>query len=266
MEKIIQFLLEERIIVSIVVILCAIVLSRFVCFFLKNIINRGKKYDKKRKTIVGLITKVIRFFIYAIAIMMILNNFGIDTNGILASLGIAGVILGLALQDTAQDLMGGITIILDNYYAIGDYIKINGFEGYVVDISLKSTKVKAVTGEIYIFANRNMSSVENYSQSEAGVLLEVPTAYEEKTKDVEKALNEILNEAKNDKVILDKSSYLGVNFLDASSVNYAIIVYCESGNRWSVKREMLKRIKEKYDEKGLKIPYNQIEVHNGKEI
>ncbi len=267
MKEILAFLLDEKIVTSVIILVLAIVVSRFSCFFIKKILNRGHSKDqKKRTTIMELFAKIIKFFIYAIAIMMILNKFGIDTNGILASLGIAGVVLGLALQDTAQDLMGGITIILDNYYSIGDYIKVNGFEGTVVDISLKSTKIKSVTGEIYTFANRNMSSVENYSQNDAGVLLEIPTAYEEETKKVEDALQEVIKESIKEKLIFDNSGYLGINSLDSSSINYAIIVYCKSANRWSTKRMMLKKIKEKYEEKNIKIPYNQIEVHNGKEI
>ena len=120
--------------------------------------------------------------------MMILEIYGVDTKGIVASLGIAGVVLGLALQDTAQDLMSGIKIILDNYYVVGDTITINNFMGEVIEVPLQSTKVKSYDGEVLIFSNRNVDSVINLSQARAGVKVIVPTAYEEKTEKVEKSI------------------------------------------------------------------------------
>ncbi len=268
MKPILDFLFQRSIITTVIILVVSVIITKLLTVIIKRIFSHGKdSFEKKRRTtIIELVTKIMKFFIYAIAIMMILNIYGIDTNGIVASLGIAGVILGLALQDTAQDLMSGITIILDNYYVIGDYIRVNGFEGTVVDISLKSTKVKSVTGETLIFSNRNMSSVENFNQSDAGVLLEIPTAYEEKVSVVQKSLEEVIEDAKKEKLIFENSKYLGVNSFDASAINYAIIVFCKSQERWNTKREILKRIKEKYEEENIKIPYNQIEVHNGKNI
>ena len=122
--------------------------------------------------------------------MMILDVYGVDTKGIIASLGIAGVVLGLALQDTVQDLMSGIYIILDNYYVIGDYIRINNFLGEVIEVTLKSTKIKGANGEVYIFANRNVNAVVNLSQQRAGLIIKVPTAYEEQTSKVESTLKD----------------------------------------------------------------------------
>ena len=200
MKKFFDLLFKRQIITPILIFIIAIIFAKVTSFMIKKLFTRGKdSFEKKRRTtIIELVTKVLNFFIYAIAIMMVLNIFGVDTNGILASLGIAGVVLGLALQDTAQDLMSGIYIILENYYVIGDYIKINNFEGYVTSISLKSTKVRSTTGEVYIFSNRNMSSVVNLSQEDAGIFLEIPTAYEEKVEKIETALQEVIDQMKKD--------------------------------------------------------------------
>ena len=177
---------------------------------------------------------------------MILDIFGVDTNGILASLGIAGVVLGLALQDTVQDLMSGIYIILDNYFVIGDTVRIDNFTGEVVELSLKSTKIKGSNGEIYILANRNIGAVVNLSQSRAGISIKVPTAYEEKTSKVEEALQDVVKEALKIPNVYKDSAYLGIDSFDASAINYAIIIYCKSSDQWAVKRKVLKLIKEMY--------------------
>lgn len=265
MQKFLEFIFQEKIVTSVFIFLFTFVLVKASKAIIDKIFSKGKdNYEmKKRTTIVQLVSNVIKFFLYAIAVMMILDIYGVDTKGIIASLGIAGVVLGLALQDTVQDLMSGISIILYNYYVVGDIVKINNFTGEVIELSLKSTKVKNMMGEVYVFSNRNMSSVVNLSQAKAGVLIKVPTAYEEKTEKVETALKEVINIIKKEKGVYGNSCYLGIDSFEDSSVNYAIIIYCESTMQWQIKRETLKVIKEIYERENIKIPYNQIEVHNG---
>lgn len=267
MENIINFLFQKRIIAPILILVFTGILVKSSKAIINTLFTKGKdNYEKKKRvTIIELTTKIFKFFVYAIAIMMILDIYGVDTKGIIASLGIAGVVLGFALQDTVQDLMSGIYIILENYYVIGDIIRINNFEGEVIEVSLKSTKVRNLSGEVYIFSNRNVNAVVNLSQTRAGVKILLPTAYEEKTEKVENAILEILKEAKKIKDVEKDSSYLGIDSLDASCINYAIIIYCKSTEQWRIKRMVLKIIKEIYETQNIKIPYNQIEVHNGKE-
>ena len=118
MESIISFVLQRKIVLPILIVCTTILIVRVGKVIVRKLFTRGKDNfeAKKRTTIVELISKILSFFVYAIAIIMILDIYGVDTNGILASLGIAGVVLGLALQDTVQDLMSGIYIILDNYF------------------------------------------------------------------------------------------------------------------------------------------------------
>ena len=144
MENLKNFILQEKVIAPIIILLSTWILIKVMKIIVKKIFIKDKKnfIGKKRTTIIELVTNVLKFFVYAIAIMMILEVYGVDTKGILASLGIAGVVLGLALQETVQDLMSGKSIILDNYYVIGDTIRIDDFTGEVVELSLKSTKIK----------------------------------------------------------------------------------------------------------------------------
>ena len=136
MESIISFVLQRKIVLPILIVCTTILIVRVGKVIVRKLFTRGKDNfeAKKRTTIVELISKILSFFVYAIAIIMILDIYGVDTNGILASLGIAGVVLGLALQDTVQDLMSGIYIILDNYFVIGDTVRIDNFTGEVVEL------------------------------------------------------------------------------------------------------------------------------------
>ena len=268
MENIRNFIFQERIIAPVIIVICTILVVKIMKAIVKKLFAKNQKnfIGKKRTTIMELITNVLKFFVYAIAVMMILEVYGVDTKGILASLGIAGVVLGLALQDTVEDLMSGITIILDNYYVIGDTIRIDNFTGEVIELSLRSTKVKGANGEIYIFANHLVDSVVNLSQARAGIKIEVPTAYEENSEKIETILTSIIEEVKKMPDVYQDSEYLVVEKLDVSAVNYALMIYCKSSEQYAIKRKVLKMIKEIYDRENVKIPYNQIEVHNGKEI
>ena len=269
MENFKNFIFQERIIAPIIIIIVALILVKIIKLIVRKLFISRMKNDfsgKKKTTIIELITNVLKFFVYAIAIMMILEVYGVDTKGILASLGIAGVVLGLALQDTVEDLMSGINILLDNYYVIGDTIRIDNFTGEVIELTLKSTKIKGSNGEIYIFANHLVDSVVNLSQARAGLKIDVPTAYEENTEKVETILKRIVEEVKKLPNVYEDSSYLGIDKLDASAINYSLMIYCKSSEQSNVKRTVLKMVKETYERENIKMPYNQIEVHNGKEI
>ncbi len=266
--KLFDFLFQKKVIGPIIIIVVGLLLYRAIRLIIKKMFNHGKSsYEQKRRTtIVDLTANVIKFFIFAIVLILILDIYGVDTRSFIASLGIAGVVLGLALQETAQDFISGIAIITDNYYVIGDIITINGFTGEVIELSLKSTKIKNIAGEVLVIANHNVSSVINLSQEKAGVKIEVPTGYEEDCEKVEKVLKQVIEQAKKIPNVYSDSKYLGIESYNDSSITYSFIIYCKQTERWDIKRRVLKIVKEFYEQENIKIPYNQIEVHNGKKI
>ncbi len=249
--------------------LAIIVLAGIAAYTLGNklidkIINHGKSsYErKKRTTIVKLLSNVAKIMIYALVIFFVLDLYGVNTKGLIASLGVASALLGLALQDTLKDLISGVDIVLNNYFVVGDIITYNNFTGEVIEMSLKATKIKKNTGEVMIIANRNINEVINISQKKADVKINIATAYEVKTAKVEKAIGKILEEAKKIKGVSDQSKYLGISELGDSAVIYTISIVCSQENQWQIKRDILKIIKETYEKDKIKIPYQQIEVHN----
>ena len=88
---------------------------------------------KREKTVINLLRSILKYIIAIILILAILNIYGIKTTTLIASLGIAGAIIGLAFQDTIKNLLSGILIIFDNHYMQGDIVTINGFRGEVID-------------------------------------------------------------------------------------------------------------------------------------
>ncbi|MCI8394870.1 MAG: mechanosensitive ion channel family protein [Bacilli bacterium] len=266
--RIYEFFIQKQIIGPIIILVVGLLLIKIITHSMNKIFNYGEEgFERKRRvTIIELMNNIIKYFIYILMAIFILDLYGVDTKSIIASLGIAGVIFGFALQSTVEDLISGITIIMNNYFVIGDIVKYNDFTGEVIAMSLNCTKIRKSNGEVYIIANRNINSVINLSQHRAGMLLEIPTAYEEETEKVEKILLQIVEEIKKMPFVYKESKYLGIEKLESSAIHYSILIYCRQDKQWQIKRDIWKKIKITYEKEKIKIPYSQIEVHNGAKI
>jgi len=253
----------DKIIISLVYILIGIVVFQVI----KKIVNRKGKLpeNQKLKTIKILILNIVKYIDCFLVVLAIASVFGVNVKSILAGLGIGTVIIGLAFQDFAKDIIAGISIIVENKYSVGDTIEVEGFMGEVIFLGLKSTKIKDFKGAIKIMPNRNMESLINYSLNNSLAVVDIGVSYDNKPEEVEKVLNnlfprlkELIPSAKGDFQIL------GINELEESSVVYRIAIEVESMQQYIVQRTIRREIKNEFDKHNIKIPYKQIEVHNGK--
>ena len=216
--------------------------------------------DKRKRTIVILIKNIVKYVIAIIVIIMILNLYGVNTTSIIASLGAVSVIIGLAFQDIIKDFLAGCFIIFDNEYAVGDWIEINGFTGEVISLGLKTTKIKSYSGEVKALSNSSFTEVINYSLNHTNLVMNIPIDYSEKIEKVEEVLNDISNEIKKNKNVYSMN-LLGIDSFDDSCIKYAIVIECVAMSHYGIKREILGLIKKKFDEKGIVIPYNKLDIH-----
>ena len=219
--------------------------------------------NRKSKTILNLVKNVLKYLLILVVIIILLNMYDVDTSGIVAGLGIVGVVVGFALQDILKDFFAGITIIIDNQYSIGDYVSINGFMGTVISIGLRSTKIINGYGEIKIISNRNILEVTNYSLNNSILQLELNVNYNTNVQEVEEMLEKCFIEIKSMKYVLGEVKLLGIDKIDNLTIMYKIIVECETMKQFEVKRKVYKLIKEKFDKKNIKVFFNQLEVRYG---
>ena len=114
------------------------------------------------------ILKIVRIIIYIIAGFTIITILGVNLNGLVAGLGIGGVIITLAAQDTAKNLFGGLVIFIDKPFVVGDWIQIDAFEGTVEDITFRSTRIRTFENSLVNIPNSTMSdsSIVNWSKME----------------------------------------------------------------------------------------------------
>ena len=266
MKDFIDALKESELLRSLLAVLIAVIIYSAFKLIIRCFIKTGKStFERKRRnTIVRLFENIFKYVVLILAVLYILNTYGIDTKSLVAGIGIAGVVIGLALQDLLKDLISGLSIIVDNYFVIGDIVEFDGFMGEVVEFGLKSTKIRSYTGETLTIANRNIDRIKNLSQKSSNIFLIIPTAYEFSEDKVKKALDIALKEIISNTDADEESCYLGIDEFASSSINYIIKIHCPQDKRIPTKRAALSIIKKVYDDHKIKIPYNQIEVHNAK--
>ena len=216
--------------------------------------------DKRKTTIIGMIKNIIMYIIAIIIIIMILNLYGVNTTSIIASLGAVSVIIGLAFQDIIKDFLAGVFIIFDNEYAVGDYVKINGFTGEVVALGLKTTKIKAYSGEVMSLSNSSFTEVINYNLNNTNLVLSIPVGYDVKLEKVEDILMSALEELKSNNKDIYKVDLLGVDSFCDSCLKYAVVIECKAMTQYGIKRQALKLIKKAFDKNNIDIPYNKLDV------
>ena len=183
----------------------------------------------------------------------------------MAGLGIGTAIIGLAFQDLAKDLIAGFSIITEGEYEIGDTIEYEGFMGEVVFIGLRTTRIRNFKGATKIIANHYMDNIINYSVNNSLAVVDVSIAYEIKEDLIDKTFKELCKKLNGKLEYATKDIEVwGVNDLADSAVVYRVVVETKPMKHIATERILRKEIKKAFDEAGVKIPYTQIEVHNGK--
>ncbi len=261
--KILEFFTSRKFLAPIVYILLGTIIYRIISNIIDNIMKKRNKHKAhtKEKTVINLIKSVIRYTIIVIVLLSILEEYGINTGSILASLGIAGVVLGLALQDTIKNMLAGILIIFDNRYNIGDIVEINSFTGEVISLGLQTTKLKSYTGEIFTISNSSITTIKNYSQSDSLLVMDLPVSYTTDIDKLEKVLKIVGKKIEKLENVKGKVELLGIEAFDSSSINYRITVLCKPYTHFAIKRQSLILIKKEFDKEGIEIPYTKLDVY-----
>lgn len=255
-------ILNEKAFVTLIIFIITLIIVILEQNVIKKVEKRDSQKDEKKKnTYINIIGKIIKYITLILGIVWMLQENGINVSSVLAGLGIVSVITGFALQDALKDLIMGLNILADNYFSIGDVVKINDIIGKVVYFSLKTTKIKDIENEnLYIIANRNIDRTLIISTQ---LDIDLSVAYEEKTDKVEDVLNTIVEEAKNNEKIYD-IKYLGINEFSESAIKYKIRIWCEPEDTFYVKRYVNKIVRIRFENNNITIPYTQIDIHTKK--
>ena len=262
LEKINEILANKHVLLVIITIIISIVILKVKSrIFNKAIKKVGKTKDKgcrKVITYIKLTNHIINYIIIIIATLFVLQLLGFNVSSVIAGVGIVSAIVGLSLQDALKDIIMGFNIIIDSYFSVGDVIKIDDVEGKVVELGVKSTKLKDVNTEnVLVIANRNIVKALRLSEQ---LIIDIPIPYEGKTDKIETIIDKIVLQIKENKEIRD-AKYLGINEFADSAVIYRVMIWCQPEQKLPLKRYALRIVKTTLDENNITIPYTQIDIH-----
>lgn len=258
---------------KLVKIVIIIVVTRLLINIINRIIDRTSNSRRiihesmtmsRANTLGEILKSVIKYILYFIAMITILDMF-INTASILATAGIGGVAIGFGAQSLVKDMITGFFILLEDQYALGDYIKIGNFEGIVEELGVRVTKLRDFSGELHIIPNGNIQVVTNRTRGAMRALVEVEIAYEE---DVDRAIRVLermcLTIKESNDTILEGPTLLGITDLAEYGVKFRIIAKTQPMDQWSLEREIRKKVKETLDKENIEIPYPRIVISGGR--
>ena len=223
--------------------------------------------EKRVSTLGGIIKKISLVSIIVIAVMMIMDELGFDIKALLAGVGIVGLAVGFGAQNLVRDVISGLFVIFENRIRVGDVAIINGTGGQVEQVNLRTSVLRGLDGTIHVFPNGGITSLSNMTHEYSYYLFNIGVAYKEDTDRVisvvEQIGKEIMQEEPYNEAILEPLEVLGVDSFADSAVIIKARIKTLPIKQWMVGREMNRRIKKRFDEEGIEIPFPHRSLYFG---
>lgn len=226
-------------------------------------VNKGLSMSGRiDQMVVGFAANTSRYLALTVTVLAVLDRFGVETTSFIAILGAMGLAVGLALQGTLSNVAAGVMLLFFRPFKVGDFIEGGGQSGTVAEVSLFVTHLKTPDNVQIIVPNNQLwnAAIKNFSHNPTRRLdLMFGIGYED---DIDQAI-EIINKiiTGEARAHSDPEPLVVVGELGDSSVNLIVRIWCEGGDYWSLKWDMLKTVKQTFDLNGISIPYPQTDVH-----
>ncbi len=215
--------------------------------------------EKRVQTILGVTRKVLYVLIWAIALIMVLKEMNFDVRPLLAGASIVGVAIGFGAQSIVKDVLNGIFLLLENQIRVHDVAIINGKGGLVEEINLRTTVLRGEDGAVHIFPNGSIQSISNLTREYSYYLFNVFVSYNDDTDQVVAVMKEIgdqlMQEEPYHSAILEPLEVMGVDQLAKDCVVIKARFKTLPIKQWLVGREMNRRIKKRFEEADIQMPF-----------
>ena len=209
-----------------------------------------------------LLVRMASKFVWLLGFLVVLSVFGIDIGPMLAGLGIAGFVLGFALQDTLSNFAAGLMIMAYRPFDVGDVVSAAGVQGKVDSVSLVSTVITTLDNQVLILPNNKVwgDVINNVTaQNTRRVDLVFGIGYGDDAEKAQRIMLEVL--ADNEMVLDDPEPVVRLHELADSSVNFVCRPWCRTDDYWEVYWDVTETVKQRFDAEGVSIPFPQRDVH-----
>ena len=234
-------------------------------WIIKAITNGVKRLMVKRDfdaSLVPFLTSMLNVILKVLLVITVMGMLGIQMTSFIALLGAAGLAIGMALSGTLQNFAGGVMILIFKPFKVGDFIDAQGFKGTVHEIQIFVTIMLTLDNKTVIIPNGGLSngSVVNYSTQESRRIdWTFGIAYGDKTEDAKKILMDLI--LADERILKDPEPFVGVKELGDSSVNFTARGWIKQPDYWDVFFDMNEKVYNAFNEKGISIPFPQMDVH-----
>ena len=236
----------------------------FIERLLVYIIRQSKSENKRTKTIVAIVSNLLKYIAAIVIFCGVLAMLGVNIVTIIASIGVIALIIGFGAESLIADVVTGMFILLDNQYNVGDIIEVGGFRGYVSDIGIRTTCITDTGGNVKIVNNSEMKNILNRSDNSSKAAAVFPIPYETDLAALEAKIPALLTEIYNAHTDIFKSEprYLGVQELGASSVNLKFIAEVGEADIYSGARILNHDLFLGMRKLGIECPFTQVDFHS----
>ncbi len=262
LDKITKWLLDKCL--AIITMLVFLFIAFKVAKLILKIINRSFDRSKLDSSVSGFLLSLIRIAVYSIIIIMAAAMVGFQVTSLVTILGTAGLAIGLALQGSLANFAGGVLILIMKPFKVGDYIVENDkkCEGTVESIDIFYTKLRTYDNKQIVIPNGNITnnSITNVTSNNCRMLdLSVNISYKQDIKEAKEVLTAMLE--KSQYRLKDRDVTVFVDSLGESGIKLGVRCWVSIADYWNAKWEITENIKNTFDEHGIEIPYNQLDVH-----
>jgi len=262
--------LFESLIRSVVVVAIAVVAYFLLVRVGRRLVDNyaakiGKETGKRIVTLWRVMRRIVLVIVILTAILVLFGVWGFSIAPFLAVGTVFAAAVGFGAQDLVKDFIAGFFILVEDQFAIGDTVTIAGVTGTVEDIQLRVTVLRDLEGNQLFVPNGQVVVTTNFTSAYAKPVIDVGISYET---DVDRALailKDELDALASDPAwtgrISGESEIMGVNELGDSAVVLRARLVTDADERWTVRREALRRVKNRFDAEGISIPFPQVTVH-----
>jgi len=233
-------------------------------------LKKSKNYQKKisrANTLIPLLQNISKYIIYFIAGVMVLRELGVDTTAIIASAGVVGLAIGFGAQSFVKDIISGAFLLFEGIISVGDSVNVGEHSGTVEVIGLRNIHLRKYSGELRVIPYGEVASFGNFNKGYMRAIVKVGVAYEQDVEKGMKALEKIADKwaQENKDIVLEPPVVQGILSLGSSEVTLRVSIKVKPMTHWGAERELKRRIKDTFDEKGIEIPFPRQVVYLRKE-
>ena len=260
--------------ILLVIVLC-VVGWEFASGYIAKILAKSEaqssegRVGSRSRTLLPLLRRAILVALVVFGSLIVLAEVGVDIGPLMAGAGVIGLAIGFGSQALVRDIITGLFILIEDTIAVGDVVTVGGHTGLVEDLSIRTIRLRDVAGTVHTVPFGDVTTVENLTKDFSYALLDIGIAYREDTDAVSRILEEVCAGLQSDdgwgKRILEPIHVMGVQELADSAVVIRSRIKTEPIMQWAVKREFLRRVKKRFDEEGIELPFPHTTLYFGED-